>query len=245
MITLNVNIDHIATLRQARGGNEPDPVVAAMLCELAGASGIVCHLREDRRHINDRDVELLRKVVVTKLDLEMAAVEEIIQIALNIKPDLVTIVPERRRELTTEGGLDVASEVRRFTELVERMHSAGIKVSLFVEPESTQIDASLETGADMVELHTGVYSTLKRDDELQNEFYRLKEAADFAKSLGLKVAAGHGLNYQNVSKVCQIDSISELSIGHSIVSRASLVGIERAVREMLELINYAVLIKNK
>lgn len=245
MITLNVNVDHIATLRQARGGNEPDPVAAAMLCELAGASGIVCHLREDRRHINDRDVELLRKVVSTKLDLEMAAVEEIIQIALNIKPDLVTIVPERRMELTTEGGLDVASDIRRFAELVERMHSAGIEVSFFVEPESVQIEASSKAGADMVELHTGVYSNLKRNEELQNELYRLKESANFAKSLGLKVAAGHGLNYQNVSRLCQIDAISELSIGHSIVSRASLVGIERAVREMLELINYAVLTRGK
>ncbi len=245
MITLNVNIDHIATLRQARGGNEPDPVSAAVLCELAGAHGIVCHLREDRRHINDRDVELLRKIVSSKLDLEMAGVEEIIQIALQIKPDVVTIVPEKRMELTTEGGLNVASDISKFAELTERMHSAGIAVSFFVEPESIQIESSLAAGADMVELHTGVYSNLRRNEELQNEFYRLKEAADFAKSLGLKVAAGHGLNYFNVGKLCQVDSISELSIGHSIISRASLVGIERAVREMLELINYAVLSRNK
>ncbi|MCX7879512.1 MAG: pyridoxine 5'-phosphate synthase [Ignavibacteria bacterium] len=241
MIALNVNIDHIATIRQARGGNEPDPIFAAVICELAGAKGIVCHLREDRRHINDRDVELLRKVVTTKLDLEMAAVEEIIQFALKIKPDMVTIVPEKRIELTTEGGLDVTKDTKVYKELVKRMHSEGIEVSFFIEPEQPQIEASIQLGADIVEFHTGVYSRLKKPKEIQKELVRIRKAADLAKSLGLKVAAGHGLNYINVSEICKIESISELSIGHSIVARASFVGLERAVREMIEIINYSVL----
>jgi pyridoxine 5-phosphate synthase len=238
MITLNVNVDHIATIRQARGGTEPDPVAAAVICELAGAKGIVCHLREDRRHIQDRDVELLRQVVSTKLDLEMAAVEEIITIALRIKPDLVTIVPEKRMELTTEGGLDVAKDIPRYSELVNRMHERGIEVSFFVEPEIKQIDAVLQTGADIVELHTGVYSNLKKRDEIKLELERLRKAADYAKRNGLFVVAGHGLNYRNIDGICRINSIDELSIGHSIISRAALVGLERAVREMIEAINF-------
>lgn len=241
MITLNVNVDHIATLRQARGGKEPDPVSAAVICELAGANGIVCHLREDRRHIQDRDVELLRQVVSTKLDLEMAAVEEIIGIALRIKPDLVTIVPEKRMELTTEGGLDVASDLSRFTDLVKRMHDSGIEVSFFVEPEIEQIEAVLRTGARVVELHTGVYSNLRNEKLVNLELARLKKAADFAKNSGLTVVAGHGLNYHNVVGICKITSIDELSIGHSIISRAAFVGLERAVREMIDIINYSVL----
>ncbi|MEJ5286491.1 MAG: Pyridoxine 5'-phosphate synthase [Candidatus Kapaibacterium sp.] len=241
MVTLNVNVDHIATLRQARGGNEPDPVAAAVICELAGANGIVCHLREDRRHIQDRDVELLRQVVSTKLDLEMAAVEEIINIALRIKPDLVTIVPEKRMELTTEGGLDVAKDIPRFKELVARMHQSGIEVSFFIEPELKQIDAVLETGAEIVELHTGVYSNLRDIKQIKLELERLKKAADYAKNSGLRVVAGHGLNYRNVFDICLISSIEELSIGHSIISRAAFVGLERAVREMIDAINYAVL----
>lgn len=244
MITLNVNIDHIATLRQARGGKEPDPIYAAVLCEIAGANGIVCHLREDRRHINDRDVLLLRQVIQTKMDLEMAAVEEIIQIALRIKPDLVTIVPERRMELTTEAGLDVASDINRYKLLVEKMHDNGIKVSFFVEPERSQIEASLDAGADMVELHTGAYANAFNEEEQTNEFLRLSEAANFARNLGLKVAAGHGLNYQNIPRICQIYSISELSIGHSIISRASFIGIQNAVHEMIELIRVSERLRN-
>lgn len=243
MITLNVNVDHIATIRQARGGNEPDPIAAAVICELAGAGGIVCHLREDRRHIQDRDVELLRQVVTTKLDLEMAAVEEIIEIALVIKPDLVTIVPEKRMELTTEGGLNVAADIPRYTDLVQRMHTQKIKVSFFVEPEIEQIDAVLHTGAEIVELHTGVYSNLKDEKKLEAELKRIKTAAEYAKSNGLTVVAGHGLNYRNVVEICKIHSIDELSIGHSIISRAALVGLERAVREMIDVINYSVLLR--
>jgi len=243
MITLNVNVDHIATIRQARGGNEPDPVVAAMLCELAGARGIVCHLREDRRHIQDRDVELLRQVVSTKLDLEMAAVNEIIQIALRIKPDMVTIVPEKRMELTTEGGLDVARDIQKYSELVTAMHSAGIEVSFFVEPEITQVDASKSAGADIVELHTGKYANLKNEKEILKELENINNAAHYAKSIGLKVAAGHGLNYRNVVPICKIKAIDELSIGHSIISRSVFVGIERAVREMIEIINSTSLIR--
>lgn len=244
MIALNVNIDHIATLRQARRGKEPDPITAAILCELAGANGIVCHLREDRRHINDRDVELLRQVVQTKLDLEMAAVEEIIEFALKIKPDMVTIVPERRMELTTESGLDVASDIKKYKILVERMHEKEIFVSFFVEPENTQIEASLEAGADMVELHTGTYANSTKEEVQTKEWNKLKEAANFAKNLGLKVAAGHGLNYQNVSRICLIPPISELSIGHSIISRSAFVGLQNAVREMIELIRIAESIRN-
>ncbi len=237
MVTLNVNVDHIATIRQARGGNEPDPVAAAVICELAGAKGIVCHLREDRRHIQDRDVELLREIVTTKLDLEMASVEEIINIAIRIKPDLVTIVPEKRIELTTEGGLDVAADVPRFTELVERMHEGGIEVSFFVEPEIQQIDAILQTGAEIVEFHTGVYSNLKEEKKIKFEIERIKKAAGYAKNAGLKVVAGHGLNYKNVFEICKIKSIDELSIGHSIVSYSVFVGLERAVREMINIMN--------
>lgn len=244
MITLNVNIDHIATLRQARRGKEPDPVTAAVFCELAGANGIVCHLREDRRHINDRDVELLRYVVQTKLDLEMAAVEEIIQIALKRKPDIVTIVPERRMELTTESGLDVAADINKYKTLVDRMHEKEILVSFFVEPEKSQIEASLEVGADMVELHTGTYANSTKEDNQTKEWNRLKEAANFAKNLGLKVAAGHGLNYQNVSRICSIPSITELSIGYSIISRATFVGIQNAVREMIDLIRISETMRN-
>ena len=243
MITLNVNVDHIATIRQARRGNEPDPVVAAMLCELAGARGVVCHLREDRRHIQDRDVELLRQVVSTKLDLEMAAVPEIIQIALKIKPDMVTIVPEKRMELTTEGGLDVAKDVQRYSELVSTMHSAGIEVSFFVEPEQSQIDASKQAGADIVEIHTGKYANVVKEQDILQELEKIKNAAHYAKSIGLRVAAGHGLNYRNVLPICKIDAIDELSIGHSIISRSVFVGIERAVKEMIEIINSASLIR--
>ena len=241
MKTLNVNIDHVATIREARGGKEPDPVTAALLAELAGASGIVCHLREDRRHIHDRDVRILRDVIQTKLDLEMAANEEIINIALDIKPDLVTIVPEGRMELTTEGGLDVAANTDFFKSLTSRMHNKGIEVSFFVEPEQKQIEASLRAGADMVELHTGTYANATDKDSITKELYKIKSASVQAHNAGLKVASGHGINYINIKPLCLIPEIIEFSIGHSLISRAIHVGIERATREMIEVINTSTL----
>lgn len=244
MITLNVNIDHIATLRQARGGNEPDPVAGAIAAELAGASGIVCHLREDRRHINDRDLRMLKEVNRSKLDLEMAANEEIIKIALETLPDLVTIVPEKRQELTTEGGLDVANNFDSMKSLADRMHEKGIEVSLFVEPDEKQIEASLRVGADMVELHTGTYANARSFERTKFELNKLISAAALASSMGLKVAAGHGLNYMNTKPMCFIHELNELSIGHSIISRAVIVGIERAVKDMIELINNSTLHRN-
>jgi pyridoxine 5-phosphate synthase len=237
MITLNVNIDHFATVRNARGGTEPDPVGAAIISELAGASGIVCHLREDRRHINDRDLRLLKETVRTKLDLEMAANEEIIKIALNTKPNMVTIVPENRAELTTEGGLDVSGNFDKLKGLCDRMHEQGIEVSFFVEPSEDQIDSSMIAGADMVELHTGTYANATHTKQIENELSRIQIASEFAVSLGLKVAAGHGINYQNVKPVCHFKEIGELSIGHSIISRALFTGIEKAVKDMIDLIN--------
>ena len=236
-MTLNVNIDHIATIRQARGGNEPDPVTAAVMSELAGASGIVCHLREDRRHINDRDLRILRDTIQSKLDLEMGANEEIIKIALITLPELVTIVPEKRQELTTEGGLNVIDNIDKLKSLCDRMHEKNIEVSLFVEPEESQIEASIIVGADMVELHTGNYSNIKSEIELEHELKKLKIAAHFAKNSNLKVAAGHGLNYLNIKPLCKFNEITEFSIGHSIISRAVMVGIDRAVRDMIEIIN--------
>ena len=241
MITLNVNIDHVATIRNARGGLEPDPVVAAIKAELAGATGIVCHLREDRRHINDRDVRLLRELLQTKLDLEMGANEEIIQIALDLGPDLVTIVPEHRMELTTEGGLDVAGDLKRFSKLSETMHSKNIQVSYFIEPDKKQVEAVLKSEGDMVEFHTGVYSNLKNETHIRTELKKIKKAAEFAKNKGLRVAAGHGLNYFNTKLICSISDIDELSIGHSIISRSVFTGIEEAVKDMLNIINYSVM----
>lgn len=237
MITLNVNIDHVATIRQARGVKEPDPVLAAQIAELSGASGIVAHLREDRRHIQDRDVKLLRQIVQTKLDLEMAATEEIIKIALDIKPELVTIVPEKRMELTTEGGLNVADRIEDFKKLCYRMHEKNIEVSLFIEPTAQQIEAAQLVGADMVELHTGVYANVNNENDLEHEFNKIAQAAELAVKMGLKVAAGHGLNYYNIKPLCLIPHIREYSIGHSIIARSVFVGLEKAVREMLDLIN--------
>ncbi len=237
MKTLNVNIDHVATLREARGANEPDPVTAAVNAELAGATGIVCHLREDRRHIHDRDLRILREVVQSKLDLEMAANEEIIKIALDVLPDMVTIVPENRKELTTEGGLNVSDNIERLKKLVERMHEKSIFVSFFVEPDINQIEASLIAGADMVELHTGTYANLKGENELSQELIKIKSSAQFAGEAGLKIAAGHGLNYINITPMCMVPEIREFSIGHTIISRAVYVGITQAVKEMIDMIN--------
>ncbi len=238
MKRLSVNIDHVATLRNARGENEPDPVAAALLAELAGADGIVSHLREDRRHIADNDVHLLRKMLKTKLDLEMAATDEIVGIALDIVPDLVTLVPERREELTTEGGLDVAAQLEHFREVTERFHKKNILVSLFIAPNSDQISASKKAGADFVELHTGEYANA-RGKSAESELTRLKKAAEQAAKLGMKINAGHGLNYRNIKPVAMIEEIEEFSIGHALIGHAVFVGLERAVREMIDLLREA------
>ena len=233
---LSINIDHIATVRQARGGTEPDPVVAAAVCERAGADGIVCHLREDRRHIVDRDVRLLRDTITTKLDLEMAATKEIISIALKIVPELVTLVPERRQELTTEGGLDVHNHRARLRRAIQQFHDKDVLVSLFVDPVKKQLDASKEIGADMIEIHTGEYADARTEANRKKQLRKVVEIASYGKQLGLGVNAGHGLNYVNVQPVAQIPNIDEMSIGHAIISRSLYVGLDRAVREMLQLV---------
>ena len=233
MALLCVNVDHIATIRQARRAQEPDPVQAAMLAELAGASGITCHLREDRRHIQDRDVELLRHLVKTKLNLEMAVTEEMIRIAIALKPDMATLVPERREELTTEGGLDVRGHLDAVTRTVRTLQGEGIAVSLFIDPDPEQVSDSARAGAELVELHTGMYAEAGDRKALQNEMARLIKATTQARELGLRVNAGHGLNYRNVGPVATIPEVEELNIGHSVIARAALVGVERAVREML------------
>jgi pyridoxine 5-phosphate synthase len=234
---LAINIDHVATLRQARGGIEPDPVTAAGVCELAGAEGIVCHLREDRRHINDRDLDLLRRTVKTKLDLEMAAVDEIIRIAVETKPDLVTFVPERREERTTEGGLDVVTQRSSIEKAVTAMKKHGIPVSLFVEPDERQIMAAKASGAELVELHTGEYANATSEERWDELAGVIAHAAAYAKSLGLGVNAGHGLNYVNAYRIAAIQDIDEVSIGHAVVARAVFTGLEQAVRDMRRIIN--------
>ena len=233
MTILAINVDHVATLRQARGIDEPDPVLAAGICELAGAVGIVVHLREDRRHIQDRDVTLLRQTVKTKLNLEMGATEEIIGIALDLKPDMVTLVPEKRQELTTEGGLDVAGQKEHLREVIARMTAAAIPVSLFIDPDSSQIQAAKEINATFVEIHTGRYADAVSEEEEDKEFALIAEAAEEAFEAGLRVNAGHGLNYINARRVAALDTIEELSIGHAIMARAIFVGLDQAVREML------------
>lgn len=236
MKRLGVNIDHVATVRQARGVNYPDPVAAALLVELAGADGIVCHLREDRRHIQDRDLRLLRETVQTQLNLEMAATEEMIRIALSTKPDLVTLVPERREELTTEGGLDVIKNFQSLKRAIQRLKRGKILVSLFVDPDPDQIRASEEVGADAIEIHTGHYCEATTPARADQELKRILDAVALASQKNLRIAAGHGLNYVNVRRIVEIEEIEELNIGHSIIARAVLVGLERAVREMIELI---------
>ena len=236
MIRLGVNIDHVATLRQARRANEPDPVAAAVLATLGGADGITVHLREDRRHINDRDVRLLRPVVTTRLNLEMAAVDAIADIACEVRPDEVTLVPERRQEVTTEGGLDVVAHEAAVAAVVKRLHDAGIPVSLFIDPDPTQIAAAKRLGAQAVEIQTARYSEARTDEARQQELQALRDATARARDAGLHVHMGHGLNYWNVQAVAAIDGVEELNIGHSIVSRAVLVGMERAVREMKDAI---------
>lgn len=234
MPKLNVNIDHVATLRQARRGSEPDPVTAATIAELAGASGIVAHLREDRRHAQTRDIELLRSIVQTKLNMEMAATDEMIKIAKKIKPDMVTLVPEKREEITTEGGLDVAGNKTTISKVVNNLKRSGIFVSLFIDPDKKQISASGDTDCDMVEIHTGSYSSAKSEEISVKELSKIKEAVTIALSKGLRVAAGHGLDYYNVKSVAEIEGIEELNIGHSIISRAIFSGMEMAVRDMLQ-----------
>ena len=234
---LGVNVDHVATLRQARGGNDPDPLAAAVLVELAGADGIVVHLREDRRHVQDRDLRLLRELIRTKLDMEMAADETMAKIALTIKPDLVTLVPEKRQELTTEGGLDVPAHKDRLQQVIGMLHDGGIPVSLFIEPDLGHIRAAHKISADFVELHTGRYANAKRSKEADAEFEAITQAAKLAYKLGMGVNAGHGLNYQNVKRLTHIPEIVEYNIGHSIIARAVLVGLDQAVREMKSLLN--------
>lgn len=229
--TLGVNIDHIATLRQARRTVEPDPVAAAVIAELAGADGITVHLREDRRHIQDRDVRLLRETVRTHLNLEMAPTDEMVTIALDIKPDYVTLVPERREEVTTEGGLDIVGQLERMTAIVGQLQDAGIPVSLFIDANPAQIEASAQTKAVFVELHTGCYAEAKGERQ-DKELELLSKGSKLARDAGLRVNAGHGLTYWNVYPVACIEGMEELNIGHTIISRAVLVGLERAVREM-------------
>jgi pyridoxine 5-phosphate synthase len=235
MARLMVNIDHVATLREARGINYPDPVYAAGIAEMAGSSGIIVHLREDRRHIKDRDVLILRNVVRTKLNLEMAATPEMAEIACKIKPDMITLVPEKRKELTTEGGLDVVKFSDKLKRVIEKVHEKGIKVSLFVDPVEAQITAAHKMNADMVEIHTGAYSDAKSDRIREKEFKKVVASVIMGKKLGLGVNAGHGLHYHNVQEIAAIKEIDELSIGHSIIARAVFVGLDRAIRDMLEL----------
>jgi len=233
---LGVNVDHIATIRQARGITEPDPVTAAAIAELAGADGITVHLREDRRHIQDRDVAILRKTVKTRLNLEMALTDEMVTIALNTLPDSVTLVPEGRHELTTEGGLDVSLLQSTLKERIALFKQAGIVVSLFIEPDIDQIKASHRVGADFIEIHTGTYCEARSEADQLQQLQRIEIGISAAHKLGLRVNAGHGLDYRNVGPVVALGGIEEFNIGHSIVARAALVGMERAVREMLQLL---------
>jgi len=232
LLSLGVNIDHVATLRQARRTVEPDPVAAAVLAELGGADGITTHLREDRRHIQERDIRLLRQTVRTRLNLEMAATPEMVAIALDLKPNYVTLVPEKREEVTTEGGLDVIGNLTRLAEVVNQLQSAQIPVSLFIDPEPDQITATAKIEAQFIELHTGKYAEASQETNQAQELNALKQGCEQALSLGLRVNAGHGLTYWNVYSVACLPGMEELNIGHTIISRAVLVGLERAVREM-------------
>jgi len=239
MIRLGVNIDHVATVRQARRGHEPDPIHAAVLAVLGGADGITVHLREDRRHIQDRDVRILRDTSPVRLNLEMAVDEAIVNIACDVKPDEATLVPEKRAELTTEGGLDVITHERAVARAIERLRNAGIAVSLFIDPDVKQIEASKRLGAVAVELQTARYSEARTEADFKKQLGQLIEASAHVVREGLHLHMGHGLNYLNVADVARIDGLAELNIGHSIVSRAILVGMERAVREMKDAIRNA------
>lgn len=230
---LNVNVDHVATLREARKGDEPDPVAAAAAAEMAGARGIVVHLREDRRHVKERDLFLLRKTVKTRLNMEMAPTGEMIAIAADARPDTVTLVPERREEITTEGGLDVLGSMDRSRAAVERLKSRGLFVSVFIDPDERQARAAREAGADMVEIHTGGYANAGDGAAAARELEKIKNSVNDALSRGLRVSAGHGLDYANVAAVSAIEGIEELNIGHSVVSRAVFTGMEKAVKDMI------------
>ncbi|MBP7792439.1 MAG: pyridoxine 5'-phosphate synthase [Candidatus Goldbacteria bacterium] len=236
MANLCVNIDHVATIRQVRGGVEPDLVQAAKIVENAGATGITIHLREDRRHIQDKDVYLLKKVVKTKLNLEMSINQDIVNVAVKIIPNEATIVPEKRQELTTEGGLDVVNNFKKIKEITWKLQKKGISVSLFINPDIKQIKFAKETGADFIELHTGRYADAKNSNAVKKEFLSIKKSAYFAHSIGLNINAGHGLNYKNVLRIAKIPVIEDLNIGHSIISRAIMVGLEKAVKDMIKLI---------
>jgi len=236
MARLSVNIDHIATLRQARRAKEPEPIAGALLAELAGAQGITVHLRKDRRHIQERDLEILRATIKTRLNLEMGTNEEIVRIALRVRPDLATLVPEKEEEITTEGGLDFSRNDSRLKEVISLLHDRKIMVSLFIDPTSSNIKKAHRYNSDTVEIHTGHYAETKNELEIATELEKIAGAAALARKLGLGVNAGHGLDYQNVKKVCLIEEIQEFSIGHSIIARACLVGIKEAVAEMLKLV---------
>ncbi|RKY99929.1 MAG: pyridoxine 5'-phosphate synthase [Ignavibacteriae bacterium] len=233
---LTLNVDHIATLRNVRGEDQPDPVTTALIAEEAGVDGVVVHLREDRRHITERDVRLLRELVKTKLDLEMAANEEIIKIACDVGPELATLVPEKRQELTTEGGLNVIDNISLIKDTINELHNSDIDVSLFIEPELSQIDTAAEIDADIIEIHTGIFANAVSEEEQFDELERIRAAVIHAKKIGLGVNAGHGLNYQNIKIFREIPDIDEVSIGHSIIARAVTVGIKEAVQEMMRLV---------
>lgn len=239
MIKLSVNIDHIATLRQARGTPfwEPDPVVAAVMCEQAGADGITVHLRLDRRHIQDRDLRLLRQILKTELNLEMATIDEMVKTALDIKPDKCTLVPERPEELTTEGGLDVVNQKKLLSEVIKRLHNGSIVVSIFIEPEEVQVKAAKDVGADEVELHTGVYAGASSVDEIEHQFKRLLLAAKLAEELGLGLNAGHSLTFRNLPRVATLPNLRTVSIGHNIIARAIFIGLDQAVKELLAILH--------
>lgn len=237
MVKLGVNVDHVATVREARGISEPDPIAAAVLAELGGADGITVHLREDRRHIKERDVKLLKETIKVPLNLELALAPEILEFALRTKPKSATFVPEKRAELTTEGGLDVIGNRQRLAEVIEEFQAADIVVSLFIDPDTEQIETAADLGAEFIELHTGRYCDAGSEKEVRHEFALLEQAAITAANCGLRLNAGHGLNYRNVTPIAGLPALEELNIGHSIIARAVYVGLERAVREMKTLIS--------
>lgn len=232
----SLNVDHVAFLRNARMEVNPDPVTFALLAEQYGVDGIVVHLREDRRHVNERDLRLMREMLTTKLDLEMAAVEEIIKIAIDVQPELVTIVPEKRQELTTEGGINVIDNIDHLRTTIERLHEAEVPVSLFIEANTAQIDAAAEIDTDFIEIHTGNYANAETEEDMFEELEKIRLAAKHAKKLGLGVNAGHGLNYQNIKDFVTLEDIDEVSIGQAVIARSVFVGLEKAVREMIDLI---------
>ena len=229
---LGVNIDHVATIREARKSNEPDPVAAAVIAEIAGADGITIHLRSDRRHIQERDLRILKETVKTHLNLEMAPTQEMVRIATNIKPDMCTLVPERPEEVTTEGGLDVALNLENVRRAIKRLQEFSIEVSIFIDPELDQVKAAYNASANAIEINTNKYALAAKPDDRDNELQKIKDASALAKKLGMRVLAGHALNYLNVKKIVEIPEIEELNIGHNIIARAVLVGLERAVKEM-------------